>query len=584
MEKNLRRKNMKRILSMVLVTMMIVISTSTMVAFAEVGTPTWSGTTLTWGADETATSYSVALYNTGYLVKTVTVTDATSYDFASDMTAYGSYFATVTPTGGTASAYSTNNVVGTNLAMGALQKLDDYNKVGNTLAANIIDGDITTSAYMGIGGNDVEKGIRFELCDTYHMATVKSYAVAAHFNVGMISTDAYYSTDGDTWIKAESTSAYKNASSVADTVIYTLSAPVSCRWFKLVGTASGAKTTIMEIAVFGDVASYVPLDSLKIDGNEISGFAADKTGYSVDLIEGTGIPTISATTAVEGATVNVTQATSENPVATITVTKDEAVMTYTVNFNIIPTWKHYNLAQGKVDSTNSGKNFYSGGDASKSLDGDLATMANPKSGGSSIVVDMGASVKISSVGIIEFINSNILTAVKMYYSDTANDDSWEEITLVGAATPEVGKYNHGGTLKPLRLHICEVGEVEARYFKLETTAAVNELVLFPAMNFSYSTRLGALTAGTKPTAVFTATNDKIYDITPECECIFAIYKDGALFDVVTQNVSKNTVTALTSEEIASITATKDVPAEGVITAKGFIWADFDTMVPLAQLQ
>lgn len=581
---------MKKLLSLVLVTMMIVISASTMVAFAEVGTPTWNGTTLTWGGDATATSYTVNLYNTGYLVKTVNVAGATSYDFASDMTAYGSYFATVTPAGGTASGYSANNVVGTNLAMDALQKLDGSSEAGAALNGAMTDGDATTAPYIYLYGGSKGYGIRFQLCDDNHLATVKSYAFAAAATSGVQSMDLYYSDDGADWTKAETSRDGKVTTGVAATNVYTLPTAVSCRWIKLVtecgaGTATSAngdknKGFPSEIAVFGDVASYVPLDSIKMDGADLTGFSSNQTSYSIDLIEGTALPVISATTAVEGADVNVAQATLENPVATITSTKGTAVMTYTVAFNIVPKWKHYNLAQGKVDSSNSGKNFYGGSDASKALDGDLATMANPKSGGSNIVIDMGNSVEIGSVGIIEYINPSILKVVKMYYSDTAADDSWKEITLDEAAIPTVGKYNHAGTLKDLRLHICEVGEVNARYFKVETTSAINELLLFPVQEFSYEASFSALTRGEKPTATFTATNDKIYDVPANCTCIFAIYKDGELFDIVTDDVAK-TVTSGTSEAIASFTGTKVLPEDGVITVKGFIWNSMDKMVPLA---
>jgi len=565
---------MKKLLSLVLVTMMIVISTSTMVAFAEVGTPAWNGTTLTWGADATATSYNVALYNTGYLVKTVTVTDATSYDFASDMSAYGSYFATVTPAGGTASGYSANNVVGTNLAASATTKINDAQAA--TPITNALDGNIATNVYTMLGNNDTEKGIRFELCDSDHLATVKSFAIAMHANVGYRYADVYYSVDGVEWTKADATKAEKKTTGVAATTIYTLNTPVSCRWIKLVCTNGGAKTTILEIAVYGDVAAHVPLDSIKMDGADLAGFSSNQTNYSIDLIEGTALPTISATTAVESAEVNVTQATSENPVATITSTKGTAVMTYTVTFNIVSKWKYYNMAQGKSVTTSTG--FYSGGGGENAVDGDLQTIANPRATGGTMVIDMGGSVEIGSVGIIEYINSSILNNVKMYYSDTAADGSWVEMTLADAVSPsKIGTFTSNG--RDLRLHISEVGEVNARYFKVETTNAINELLLFPVQDFSYEASFSALTRGEKPTATFTATNDKFYDFAAECKCIFAIYKDGELFDIVADDIDE-TVTGGTSEAIASFTANKVLPEDGVITVKGFIW-DTETLAPLA---
>lgn len=563
---------MKKLLSLVLVTMMIVISASTMVAFAEVGTPTWNGTTLTWGADATATSYTVNLYNTGYLVNTVNVADATSYDFASDMTAYGSYFATVTPAGGTASAYSANNVVGTNLAMSALQKLDDAVTTGKTLATGLTDGDATVNVYQYYSGNDPEKGIRLQLCDDSHLATVTRYAIATYYTVGAQKADLYYSQDGTEWTKADAKFVQSNGSSVADCSLYTLSTPVSCRWVKLVTQySSTSKQSVNEIAVFGDVASYVPLDSIKMDDADLAGFDSNQTSYSVDLIEGAAIPTISATTAVEGAIVDVVQATSENPVATITSTKGEAVMTYTVNFNIIPAWKYYNLAQGKSVTSSSG--FYGSTPATYALDGNLATAASTGNSGT-MVIDMGTSVKIGSIGIIEHVDNAIFNNVTISYSDTNEENSWTEITLKNDYSRIMGLVGSSNQ----RINICEVGEINARYYKVVTKKAIDELLLFPVQEFSYEASFSALTRGEKPTATFTATNDKIYDVPANCTCIFAIYKDGELFDIVADDIDE-TVTGGTSEVIASFTANKVLPEDGVITVKGFIW-NTETLAPL----
>lgn len=76
------------------------------------------------------------------------------------------------------------------------------------------------------------------------------------------------------------------------------------------------------------------LSDLRLNDETVNGFDPAVTDYSVVII-GTEIPTVSATPRNSEATVEITQPTAENPVATVQVTDRDSSRTYTVNITMV---------------------------------------------------------------------------------------------------------------------------------------------------------------------------------------------------------------------------------------------------------
>lgn len=96
------------------------------------------------------------------------------------------------------------------------------------------------------------------------------------------------------------------------------------------------------------VEANADLSDLQLGGVTINGFDPAVTEYTITHESDLEIPELSATAASEYATVALTQATLENPVATATVTCGELTKTYTVNFTIVESVReaeanHFNL-------------------------------------------------------------------------------------------------------------------------------------------------------------------------------------------------------------------------------------------------
>lgn len=98
------------------------------------------------------------------------------------------------------------------------------------------------------------------------------------------------------------------------------------------------------------VTETIGATGITLDGRGLKGFAPDKTAYLSNVVE---LPKLVAATAPAGIDVSVAQATEENPVATVTLTRasDSAAITYTINFEVtdettqasnpyLPLWEH----------------------------------------------------------------------------------------------------------------------------------------------------------------------------------------------------------------------------------------------------
>ena len=128
-----------------------------------------------------------------------------------------------------------------------------------------------------------------------------------------------------------------------------LGTPVKAKAIRLTNTLQDTKVyiNVAEIQVFAQdstvltpqPASDATLGDLRLDGETIKGFAADKTDYTVDLpVDAEANPVLQAFATDNAATVKVTGDAAENGKlggkATITVTSaDESeTKTYTVTF------------------------------------------------------------------------------------------------------------------------------------------------------------------------------------------------------------------------------------------------------------
>lgn len=76
------------------------------------------------------------------------------------------------------------------------------------------------------------------------------------------------------------------------------------------------------------------LSDLQLNGETVNGFDPAVTDYSV-VVFGTEVPTVTATPRNSEATVEITQPTAENPVATVQVTDRDSSRTYTVNITLV---------------------------------------------------------------------------------------------------------------------------------------------------------------------------------------------------------------------------------------------------------
>ncbi len=96
------------------------------------------------------------------------------------------------------------------------------------------------------------------------------------------------------------------------------------------------------------------LTEIKIDGEALAGFDADVFNYTAIYVKGETIPAVSATAFHKAAKVEITQATVENPVATIKVTNESLpAKTYTVTFNTILPSKEETVTAAITDDANS---------------------------------------------------------------------------------------------------------------------------------------------------------------------------------------------------------------------------------------
>lgn len=83
-------------------------------------------------------------------------------------------------------------------------------------------------------------------------------------------------------------------------------------------------------------ASYADLARLTVGGKDVEGFDPETLDYEVEY-EGTDYPTVNAVALDKDATVEITQATEDKPVATVTVTSadGENTATYTVTIDLV---------------------------------------------------------------------------------------------------------------------------------------------------------------------------------------------------------------------------------------------------------
>ncbi|MGO1713866.1 MAG: glycoside hydrolase [Ancrocorticia populi] len=83
-------------------------------------------------------------------------------------------------------------------------------------------------------------------------------------------------------------------------------------------------------------ASYADLARLTVGGKDVEGFDPEKDDYEVTY-EGTEYPTVNAVALDKDATVEITQASAENPVATVAVTSADGknTVTYTVSIDLV---------------------------------------------------------------------------------------------------------------------------------------------------------------------------------------------------------------------------------------------------------
>ena len=147
-----------------------------------------------------------------------------------------------------------------------------------------------------------------------------------------ITTDLSASYNDQTFVDLESA-----------TVTYTSSKPnvAAVDENGVVTAVGGGVTTITATVQVGDetvtdtypvvVLENIAATGITVDGAALPGFAPDVTEYTVMVSSFEQMPVVAATS-TEGVDVQVEQATAEHPTATITLTKGEVKMTYTVTF------------------------------------------------------------------------------------------------------------------------------------------------------------------------------------------------------------------------------------------------------------
>ncbi|MBR0077063.1 MAG: T9SS type A sorting domain-containing protein [Bacteroidales bacterium] len=101
--------------------------------------------------------------------------------------------------------------------------------------------------------------------------------------------------------------------------------------------------TTNKVAGAGSASDYVWIDDITMiyhaelsdltsGGVTVPGFAANVLEYNIELANGAEIPEVGYTTQSPNATATVTQATAENPTATVVVTHGDQTLTYTIHY------------------------------------------------------------------------------------------------------------------------------------------------------------------------------------------------------------------------------------------------------------
>ena len=221
-------------------------------------------------------------------------------------------------------------------------------------ASKAIDGDTTSKGWStwASTASTVDPVATFTFDEAQTITEVKTFFYYYGHEVG--TKDGWKTQAGDAGSGSDGITAADTP-----TVDFVLDTPVKAKAIRLTNTLQDTKVyiNVAEIQVFAQdnkvitpqPASDATLGDLRLDGETIKGFAADKTDYTVDLPFGAEAnPVLQAFAADNAATVKVTGDAVENGKlggkATITVTSaDESeTKTYTVTF------KAFTLASLKV--------------------------------------------------------------------------------------------------------------------------------------------------------------------------------------------------------------------------------------------
>ena len=103
-----------------------------------------------------------------------------------------------------------------------------------------------------------------------------------------------------------------------------------------VTVSHGDQTKVYRIHYTIAALQSADLIDLQLDGTTISGFNPHLFNYNHLLLFGAEFPTVTATPRVDHAQVNIIQATTDNPTATVEVTCGDLQQTYTIDFLFMP--------------------------------------------------------------------------------------------------------------------------------------------------------------------------------------------------------------------------------------------------------
>ena len=167
------------------------------------------------------------------------------------------------------------------------------------------------------------------------------------------------STDGDVWtevagtvnVVGNSTHTDGGATVTVNHMKYTFEElPILAKYVKITGsTNTVSNSRIQELVILGIrepvVSANAYLQELALSHGSIPSFTPYVSDYTVKLNPNDSIPSVSAVAEDAGASVAITQATEDNPVARVTVTAENGVseMTYTITFEkqLLPEKNNY---------------------------------------------------------------------------------------------------------------------------------------------------------------------------------------------------------------------------------------------------